>query len=128
MISGEWRCRAAVVHGTLVIATSPKLMNLLQPSSPRRPLGILRRLPMFLLRVVLGLVGLVFTLALVAFGLVAGSALVAWALLRGRRPQGLRFDVRRGGMFDGPGFRRATSRGEVVDVEAREVSDRPLRP
>jgi hypothetical protein len=91
-------------------------------STSLSPLDLLRRLPGVLLRVVLGLVGLVFTLGLVTVGLVAGSALVAWTLLRGRRPQGLRFDMRRGGVFDGA-RRRTAPRGEVVDIEAREVTE-----
>lgn len=112
-------------HGTLVSAKSPKPMN---SSSSMSPLDFLRRLPMLLVRVVLVLVGLVFTLGLVAVGLVAGTALVGWALLRGRRPQGVRFDMRRGGVFDGTVRRRATAPAEVVDIEAREVIDPPIRP
>lgn len=98
-------------------------------SSSSSPLDLLRRLPVFVLRVALGLIGLVFTLGLVIVGLVAGSALVAWALLRGRRPQGVRFDMRRGGgMFDASARRRANPQAEVIDIEAREVIDPPARP
>jgi len=109
-------------------------MNFLHSSTSRGPLDVLRRLPVFVLRVVLGLVGLVFTLGLLAIGLVAGTALVAWALLRGRRPQGVKFDLRRGGVFGGAQPGRMAPRGEVVDIEAREIRDvtevgeRPVRP
>jgi hypothetical protein len=103
-------------------------MNSLPNSSPRGPLDVLRRLPVLVLRVVLGLVGLVFTLGLVTIGLVAGTVLVAWALLRGRRPEGLRFDIRRGGVFHGSVRRRSTSSSDVVDIEAREVTEPTVRP
>lgn len=114
-------------HGTLAIASSPNRMNLLNTSPQRGLLETLRRLPIVLLRVLLGLVGLVFTLGLVAIGLVAGAVLIAWALLRGRRPQGLKFDVRRGPVFDAGGWRRPAAGADVVDVEAREVVEPPIR-
>lgn len=77
------------------------------------------------LRALMAAAGLVFMLLLMGFGLVAGSLLVIWALLRGRRPASVasrRFGVPPGAAWDR--FRRggsATPRGEVIDIEAREV-------
>ncbi len=81
-----------------------------------------QRLVAFVLRALMAAVGLVFMLMLMAFGLVVGSLLVIWALLRGRRPASVRFGMPKGAAWEG--FRRAasgTSRGEVIDIEAREV-------
>jgi hypothetical protein len=69
-------------------------------------------------------VGLVFAAFLVAAGFVLTLMLVIWSLLRGRRPRVVRFRVDPRSPFSGmrPG---TTARGEVVDIEAREVPDTP---
>ncbi|WP_295642615.1 hypothetical protein [uncultured Methylibium sp.] len=82
-----------------------------------------QRIVSFVLRALMAAVGLVFMLMLMAFGLVVGSLVVMWALLRGRRPAPVRFGMPRGAAWQD--FRRAASgtpRGEVIDIEAREVS------
>ncbi len=81
-----------------------------------------QRIVSFVLRALMAAAGLLFMLMLMAFGLVVGSLVVIWALLRGRRPAPVRFGMPRGAAWEG--FRRATSttaRGEVIDIEAREV-------
>lgn len=81
-----------------------------------------QRILAFVLRALMAAVGLVFMLMLMAFGLVVGSLLLIWALLRGRRPAPVRFGMPRGAAWEG--FRRTASgapRGEVIDIEAREV-------
>ncbi|WP_157991453.1 hypothetical protein [Caldimonas tepidiphila] len=97
-----------------------------------------RRIVSALLRGVLLLCGLVFTLALLAAGLVAVLGMVLWGLLRGRGPQmGLYWRMFRAATarrpFTAAGMRRPAGgaqawRGgarvvdaEVVDVEVREV-------
>jgi hypothetical protein len=88
----------------------------------------LRATALLLVRLVAGALGLAFMLGLMLFGLIAGSLLIAWALLRGRRPV-MRFGSmppgwprhgRRGAGPDSP-----TSAGEVIDIEAREVTPAP---
>jgi hypothetical protein len=73
---------------------------------------------------VMALAGLVFLLFAVAVGLVAAAALVGWALLRGRRPQGIRFGMPPGARFRGASPWQRPARGEIVDVEAREITSR----
>jgi hypothetical protein len=57
-------------------------------------------------------------------GLLLASGVVLWALLRGRRPGPV--NIRWGRMPGARGFGRPPA-GEVVDVQAREVSDPKLR-
>jgi hypothetical protein len=58
------------------------------------------------------------------FGVMLASGVVLWALLRGRRPGPV--NIRWGRMPGARGFGRPAA-GEVVDVQAREVSDPKLR-
>lgn len=81
-----------------------------------------------LLRVVLGVAGLVFMVGVMLFGLAVFGVLLVWALLRGRRPAPLRFHMHRGagwGRFNaGPGARRTPPpAADVVDIEVREITD-----
>jgi hypothetical protein len=57
-------------------------------------------------------------LSLLVFGLLAGALLVVWALLHGRRPVLGRMPGARW-----RGFQRPAPRGDVVDVEVREITD-----
>lgn len=78
--------------------------------------------------IALALAGLVFMLFALAVGLVTAVTLVAWALMRGRRPQGIRFGMPPGGRFGGARGSRGAApwprprRGEVIDVEVRDVT------
>ncbi|MBX3618763.1 MAG: hypothetical protein KF891_02050 [Rhizobacter sp.] len=83
----------------------------------------LQRVVSMLLRLVLVLAGLVFGAVLLVAGLVFAVVLVVWSLLRGRRPQAVRFRMKPGAPFDG--MRRNASPADVVDIEAREVPDTP---
>lgn len=87
------------------------------------------RLAGWIVRLVLAAFGLVFLASLFVAGLLAVPALALWALLNGRRPT-LRGAARfsrpawmppRSG--PAPGRAGGGAQGEVVDVEAREVSD-----
>jgi hypothetical protein len=71
-----------------------------------------------LLRLLMIAIGLVFAAVLLGAGLVFTVLLVGWSLLRGRRPSRVQFRVH-------PGFDAPPGRGEVVDVQAREVPDAP---
>jgi hypothetical protein len=88
----------------------------------------LRATGLLLLRLMAGALGLAFMLGLMLFGLIAGSVVIAWALLRGRRPT-LRFGSvpagwpRHGRRGAAPATR--ASAGEVIDIEAREVTSAP---
>lgn len=97
-----------------------------------RPVGFLARLLSLLLRLVLVLAGLVFGAVVLVAGLVFAAFIVIWGLLRGRRPQVMRFRTHTGSPFGdlkgGPAFGgmgRAAPRGDVVDIEAREIPDTP---
>lgn len=80
-----------------------------------------------LLRLVLVLAGLVFGAVVLLAGLVFAVFIVIWSLLRGRKPQVMRFRMRPGAPFGdlGGGARRAAPQGDVVDIEAREIPDTP---
>lgn len=86
------------------------------------------------LKMALTLAGLVFMLGVVVLGLTLGAVLVVWALLQGKRPRVVRFGRHPGADWNrfraaaaarrSPGARADTrSRGEVVDVEVREIAD-----
>ncbi|WP_428423132.1 hypothetical protein [Methylibium sp.] len=88
------------------------------------------------LKLTLTLAGLVFMLGVVVLGLTVGVTLVIWALLQGKRPVAVRFGRQPGA--DWSRFRAAATRrspspaptpspGEVVDVEAREITDQRPR-
>jgi TRAP-type C4-dicarboxylate transport system permease large subunit len=88
----------------------------------------LRATALVLVRLVAGALGLVLMLGLMLFGLIAGSLLIAWALLRGRRPV-MRFGSMPAGwprhVRRGVGPATPASTGEVIDIEAREVTPSP---
>lgn len=95
-------------------------------------MGFFARLLSLLLRLVLVLAGLAFGAVVLVAGLVLATFIVIWSLLRGRRPQLMRFRMRPGAHFGGPrggaafgGMGRSPAPGEVVDIEAREIPDTP---
>ena len=98
---------------------------------------LMNRLLANALRVVLGAVGLLLVLVLLVVGLGAVLAAVLWALLRGRRPAAPVFVGRfqryaqgrvwPGGASSGRSG-AAPATGDVVDVEARDVSGPRLPP
>jgi hypothetical protein len=77
-----------------------------------------------LLRIVLLISATVLMIGAMLLGLVLASGVVLWALLRGRRPGPV--NLRWGRMPRDGGFGRPMD-GEVVDVQAREVSGPRLR-
>jgi hypothetical protein len=77
-----------------------------------------------LIGAVLGLAGLVLMLFALVIGTATAAALIAWALLRGRRPQGIRFGMPPGARFGASPPWQRKARGEVVDVEVRDVTPR----
>ncbi|MDY0745469.1 hypothetical protein SNE35_13195 [Paucibacter sp. R3-3] len=88
----------------------------------------------FVVRIVLGVIGLFFVLGLLAVALMTVLGLTLWSLLRGRRPtvnMASRFAQAYGGGARFNAGRRANIRprdaGEVVDVEVREVPDTRAR-
>lgn len=97
---------------------------------------LLGRLPVIVLRVVLGLSAAVFLISLLLVSVLAVAGMSLWALVTGRRPAPL---VVFGRMRDrsrqySQGMWRASpapqgpvSRTEVVDIEAREI-DEPRQP
>ncbi|MET0334892.1 MAG: hypothetical protein ABW190_11520 [Rhizobacter sp.] len=95
-------------------------------------MSFVSRLFSFLLRLVVVGLGLVFGLVLLLGGLFMATVLVIWSLLRGRKPQVMRFRMNPGSPFGGmnggmnAGMRgRTAPQGDVVDIEAREVPDIP---
>jgi hypothetical protein len=83
----------------------------------------LQRLLGTLLRVLLVCIGVVFAAILLAAGIVFTLVLLVWSLLRGRRPRVVRFRVDPRAPFAGMRRGADQARGEVVDIEAREVPD-----
>ncbi len=97
---------------------------------------LLGRVTGFALRLALGLAAAVFLLSLLLASVLAVAGMSLWALITGRRPAPLvvfgRLRERsrqysQGVWRAGPAASGPASRGEVVDVEAREVdgSGRP---
>lgn len=85
-------------------------------------LTFIRRLVTSLLRLLMIAAGLVFAAVLLVAGLTFTLLLLVWSLVRGRRPRVVKFRVDPGfGAFRGA----AQPRGDVVDIEAREVPDAP---
>jgi hypothetical protein len=94
----------------------------MQTMSTRSPLASITAFFGAILRTVLRLALLVFgallMLAALAAGLLLASGAVLWALVRGRKPARDAFRAR----FE-QARRTARPRGEVIDVEVREVSE-----
>ncbi len=76
-----------------------------------------------MLRVVLVGAGLIFAAVVLVAGLVFALLLVIWSVLRGRPPRLVKFPMNQGDPFAAMRRRSPLARGEVVDVEAREVHD-----
>jgi hypothetical protein len=95
------------------------------PPSPSNPPSRLQRLLAAVLRPLLVIFGMLLMLGALLLGLVLATGVVLWALLRGRRPGPV--NLRWGHMSRPRGFGRAPPRGEVVDVQAREVDGPTLR-
>lgn len=92
--------------------------------------NLLNRLWSTILRLLLALFGMLVVAGVMAVGALLGIALIGWALLRGKRAAPI--DLR----WRGPvGWRRGVNRApvdpaanpEVVDIEAHEIDDAPLR-
>lgn len=85
-------------------------------------LTFIQRFVSAVLRLLVIAAGLVFAAVLLIAGLVFTLFLLMWSLLRGRPPRVVKFRV-------DPGFGAqhgaAQPRGEVVDIEAREVPEAP---
>lgn len=84
-----------------------------------------------LLRIVVAMIGLVMFFGVLLVGAVVAIFVIAWALLRGKRITPLHFAWRRSTRWSGrpqqpgqPGQSRPTL-GEVVDIDAREISSAP---
>ncbi len=77
------------------------------------------------LRPVLIIGGMLLMLGALLLGLMLATGVVLWALLRGRRPAPV--NLRWSRMPRSRGFGQAHSRGEVVDVQARQVDGPSLR-
>lgn len=90
-----------------------------------RLLIFIQRFISVVLRLLLVAAGLVFAACLLVAGLVLTLLLVGWSLIRGRRPRIVRFRVDPRSPFAGMRRGPAEARGEVVDIEAREVPDVP---
>jgi hypothetical protein len=84
-------------------------------------LGGLAQLARALLKMALGLFGLVLLLGALMLGLMLALGIVIWARLRGRRAAPGVFTA----AFHTARRRPAAPVGEVVDVEVREVPDVP---
>ncbi len=79
-------------------------------------------------RLVVAMFGALLMVGALFIGLLVGLTLMLFALLRGRKPQGMKFVWRKGDWPGRPGSGRAggsPATGEVVDIEARELPPRP---
>ena len=95
----------------------------MMPASPNPSLW--QRSVSAVLRIVLLIIATVLMIGAMLIGLVLASGVVLWALLRGRRPGPV--NLRWGHMPRPRGFGQVPPRGEVVDVQAREVDGPTLR-
>lgn len=84
-------------------------------------LGGLAQLARALLKMALGLLGLVLLLGALMLGLILALGIVIWARLRGRKAAPGVFTA----AFQKARRRTSAAAGEVVDVEVREVPDVP---
>ncbi len=83
-----------------------------------------------ILRFFMVTVGAILMVGALFVGLLLGLTLLLYTLLRGRKPQGVKFVWRKGEWPGRPGTRqgpRAIDPGEVVDIEVREVAPQPTR-
>ncbi len=79
-------------------------------------------------RFAVALFGALLMVGALFIGLLVGLTLMLFALLRGRRPQGVKFMWRKGDWPGRPGSRPSATqpgKGEVVDIEVREIPPKP---
>jgi hypothetical protein len=89
--------------------------------------GIVQRVALALAAGVLAISAFIIAIGAVAFGLVIALGVALWALVRGRKPGGIKF------VWPQQPFARrapssASSKGEVVDVQVREIPDAAQKP
>jgi hypothetical protein len=92
-----------------------------------RPGATLASMFSSILRFFAALAGALLMVAALLVGLLVGLTLILFTLLRGRKPQDVKFVWRKGDWPGRPGSRqgmRAVDPGEVVDIEARELAPR----
>jgi hypothetical protein len=76
-----------------------------------------------IVRFAVALAGAVLMIGALFIGLLLGLSLLVFALLRGRRPQGVRFMWRKGEWPGRPHSGSASvGHGEVVDIDARVIA------
>lgn len=87
---------------------------------------LFQRLLTFVTRAVAVVAGLVLTGSLIVAGLIAAFVIVVWSLLRGGKPPVGVFRRPAAGWPPQPSMGRASGwgapRGEVIDIQAREVA------
>lgn len=92
------------------------------------PLAALGAALSAVVRLVVAMFGALLMVGALFIGLLVGLTLMLFALLRGRKPQGMKFVWRKGDWPGRPGSGRTggpPATGEVVDIEARELPPRP---
>ncbi len=93
----------------------------------RPPVGVFGAVLGLLARAALAVAGLVFFASALVAGLIATVVVLVWALLTGRRPTVVRFVSPRWRMDAARPAAHAPARGDVIDVDAREVASEPRR-
>ena len=91
---------------------------------PNNPGSAFGRFVSAVARFAIALVGAVVMVGALFIGLIVGLTLLIFALLRGRKPTGVKFMWRKGEWPGRPGRRqdsKPVEQGEVVDIEVREI-------
>ncbi len=122
--------RSTAPQGFRNLRTRNTLTPTMTPMNSRleRPAGTLSTVFSAILGWLVMFAGALLMVGVLFIGLLLGLALMLFALLRGRKPQRMKFVWRKGEWPGRPGAwrdRHGVTPGEVVDIEAREVAPRP---
>lgn len=96
---------------------------------PTNPIvGLLQRVGLALAAVVFAISAFVLAVGAVALGLMFALGVALWALLRGKKPAGIKFKWQPQPFGRGRPAPRRAAQGEIVDAQVREVPQGAQKP
>lgn len=96
---------------------------------PTNPIvNLLQRVGLALAAAVFAVSAFVLAIGAVAFGLIFALGVTLWALLRGKKPGGIKFNWQQRPFGRSRSAPNPAAKGEIVDVQVREVPESAQKP